>query len=276
MESNKSLNSMRDKQIAVVFLARGYEDDHIERFERFKKSYSAWPSGIEHNLHVIFKGFADQARERTARSLFSALPHIAHQTDDFGFDIGAYSDILNNLSEDFVCFFNSHAEIQSEYWLKKLIDNLDCSAVGMVSASGSYESLNFIHADFPKFPNPHLRTNAFGLRLKDAREFFPQRKIRDKLEAWRFESGAEGLTQLFWARGLACLIVGRDGCGYGPDSWPQSETYRSGLQSNLLVGDNVTRTYPLLSHADRTIVVNRTWGFFAPATIIQSDGRPRR
>ena len=251
---------MSENTTALVFLARGAEEDHQYRFRRFIRSYGSYPTGQACELHVIFKGFRDAVQERSARDLFARVPHTAHAADDDGFDIGAYGAILNEIDTYYVCFLNSHAEIISENWLKKLILNLDDPAVGMVSATGSLESLNAFHPDFPDFPNPHLRTNAFALRLYDARRFFSGIRIRDKVQAWRFESGPDSLTRRVFSAALTCLVVGRDGRGYEPSSWIHSETFRQGLQSNLLIADNVTRAYFEMSAGDRNMAVLRTWG----------------
>ncbi|GAC1362778.1 MAG: hypothetical protein NVSMB32_03570 [Actinomycetota bacterium] len=41
-------------------------------------------------------------------------------------------------------------------------------------------------------------------------------------------------------------MVGRDGEAYPPDQWPQSKTFESGDQSNLLVADNQTQAWAAL------------------------------
>lgn len=249
---------------AVVFLARGYEQDHRSRFQRFLHSYIHYPAGYCHKLYVVYKGFQNSQAESDARLLFANVPHSAHVMDDVGFDIGAYSRIVREIEEEFVCFFNSHSEIATTNWLYKLASNLEDPEVGMVGATGSYESLNYIHPDFPLFPNPHLRTNAFMLRTSHARRYFSDRIIDEKADAWRFESGTNSLTQQVFASGLACLIVGRNGCGYGHKSWTQSETFRQGLQSNLLIFDNVTRSYIDMLPAERVSAIRRTWGTPVP------------
>ncbi|MDE3749500.1 glycosyltransferase family protein [Methylobacterium radiotolerans] len=253
---------MSEDVTAVVFLARGYEEDHLERFQRFIRSYGTFSAGQSNHLHVIFKGFRTALHERSGRALFKAIPHTAHLVDDAGFDLGAYAAVLSRLDEPYVCFLNSNAEILSEHWLRKLISYLRDPAVGMVGATGSCESLNYLDPDFPRFPNPHLRTNAFALRTDDAQRFFGGISIRDKIDAWRFESGPDSLTRRVFSAALTCLIVGRDGRGYGPSTWIGSETFRQGLQSNLLVGDNVTRAYLEMSPSERGRIVSKTWGRF--------------
>ena len=61
--------------------------------------------------------------------------------DDAGFDIQAYSAALKETSCVYACFFNTFSEIQANQWLKKLYDGITKPGVGLVGATGSFESL---------------------------------------------------------------------------------------------------------------------------------------
>ena len=261
---------MSSPSVAVVYLARGFDADHADRFRAFAESYRAHPAGCAHRFHVAFKGFADPATRTAAEAAFADIPFEALDTDDLRYDIGAYADVLPALREDVVCFLNTNSEIASPHWLAKLVRNLDTPGVGMVSATGSYESLNFINPTFPKFPNPHLRSNAFAMRRRHAEEILGSYAITGKLDTFQIESGADGLTQRVFALGLTCLIVGGDGRGYAPQAWPASETFRQGGQANLLVHDNQTRTYAEMDAVARRMMTARTWGVSFPATALGS------
>ena len=95
---------------------------------------------------------------------------------------------------------------------------------------------------FPPFPNPHLRTNAFLLERELLLSLRPG-PLRTKRDCHLFESGKHSLTRQITARGLAAVVVGRDGRAYLPPEWPASETFRQGEQRNLLIADNRTRQY---------------------------------
>jgi len=111
---------------------------------------------------------------------------------------------------------------------------------------------------FPRFPNPHIRSNAFMVRrdrwLQMA--FLPRRKLDTSL----FESGPDSFTAQIRQRGLATLIVGQDGTAYDVSKWPHSRTFRLGNQGNLLVHDNHTRSFEAMSHGARTTHAWMTWG----------------
>ncbi|MCJ2136753.1 hypothetical protein MKK69_22340 [Methylobacterium sp. J-026] len=261
---------MSTRTAAVLYLARGYDADHADRFRRFAASYRAHPAGHDHALYVIFKGFADATQRSAAEEAFDGLPVQAIDTDDLSFDLGAYADALSRVREDHVCFLNTNAELNAPHWLAKLLRNLDSPGVGLVGATGSFESLRYINRLFPDFPNPHLRTNAFAMRREHAAALLGTYAIRSKLDAFFAESGPDGLTRRVMALGLTCLIVGADGRGYAPPLWPESETSRQGGQANLLVHDNYTRGFEAMDARARTEVTFASWGRAIPATVIEA------
>lgn len=112
---------------------------------------------------------------------------------------------------------------------------------------------------FPAFPAPHLRSN--GLLID--RELWLavcDRLPRDKLAAYRLESGRRGLTARLTRRGLRVLVAGRDGIGYEPQEWPASRTFWQGEQENLLVEDNQTRAYERSAPEVRRVLAGYAWG----------------
>lgn len=120
---------------------------------------------------------------------------------------------------------------------------------------GIYEYLNGI----PKYPNPHIRTNAFMIKRQAFLDALP-RSITSKKESYLFESGPEGLTQSVLRRGKTVVVVGCDGRIYGVDEWPSSGTFRLGEQENLLVHDNQTRAFEDLNSVEKSAFAEMTWG----------------
>ena len=77
---------------------------------------------------------------------------------------------------------------------------------------------------FKPFPNPHIRTNAFMIK----RELFLSIKravVKDKMDAYCFESGRKGLTNQLLTKGYKTLILDKSGNTYEPDQWYQSKTF---------------------------------------------------
>jgi hypothetical protein len=248
------------KSLALLYLARGAEPDHLIRFDRFLQSYRRFAAGADHELFVIYKGFRNDAELGAARALWSSEQHTPIFTSDAAFDLGAYAEALPHVPRDRLCFLNTNSEIRCEGWLGKLAVNLDQPRVGVVSATGSFESLIPLDPRFPRFPNVHIRSNAFMMDREIATRVLLTLKIADKLDAYFAESGPNGITRQIFEMGLMALVVGCNGRGYQPAAWGLSETFRQGIQSNLLVHDNVTRTFENLPWREKKSVAASTWG----------------
>jgi hypothetical protein len=257
MRVDESLRISRS--LAVVYLARGSDSAPLTRFRRFLESYCRFAAAAEHDLFIIFKGFDDRSGVERAQEIFSGVRYNAITTDDANFDLGAYRIAAEHIHHDLICFLNSNSEILSAGWLAKLLVNFGRPSVGIVGATGSFETLSSSDDRFPLFPNVHLRSNGFVIRREDALEMFP-RRITSKKEAWLLESGPSSITRRFWERGLSVVVVGRNGRGYFPQWWPASETFRIANQANLLIHDNVTREFERMSRVKRFEVSNATWG----------------
>lgn len=114
-------------------------------------------------------------------------------------------------------------------------------------------------AGFAAFPSPHLRTNCFSID----RELWLRlcrRAPRDKLAAYRLESGRRSITHRITRMGLRVLVVGRDGQAYGSEQWPESNTFWQANQENLLIGDNQTRSYQQGNAHTRLVLARYAWG----------------
>jgi hypothetical protein len=267
-------------EIALAHLVRS--SNPIGMFESFLVAYRGLDAGVEHDLIIIFKGFEEG--DRGLKECYDRLSGLSYRPfffPDVQFDIGAYRATARTFPHAFFCFLNSHAEPLAAGWLEKFYRHARRNGVGVVGATGSYESPRsywWIYAglpqgrgyrflcrhlgpffpgltagatdpgawwlphlrDFPKYPNPHIRTNGFMIgREMMLRLRFP--KLRDKVDCYRFEFGRRSMTRQIRARGLKPLVVGRDGAAYEVDQWHESWTFRSGDQSNLLIADNQTK-----------------------------------
>lgn len=269
--------------LSLVYLARLASG--IASFQTFAESYRRHPAGIDHGLLVVYKGFTGSREEH--RSLLEGLPHQEIDVPDRGFDIGSYLEAGRQVDARYVCFLNSFSEILAPDWLATLFEHAVRPGVGVVGASGSWESfsttyeidsrrsdsgpvgwtrnawrawkLNRYRADYLPAPNPHLRSNAF--LIERARWLsLTAGRLRSKHELWRFESGRTSMSRQLWAQGLDVLVVGRDGIAYGKDRWPESCTFRSCDQRNLLVADNRTRDYMGADDAQKRRLEELAWG----------------
>jgi hypothetical protein len=119
----------------------------------------------------------------------------------------------------------------------------------------------YIHAQvhYQKFPNPHVRTNAFVVRRALFLGFkFPS--FRRKTHAYSFESGRSSMTRQSGQQGLDTLIVGRGGVTFSPREWNLSKIFWQSEQENLLIADNQTDDYAHGSTQHRQYLNAIAWG----------------
>lgn len=282
--------------ICVVHLVRrGNSHDHLERFVR---SYLAYHSGMHHELIILFKGFDGKAPAESERVL-AGVPHARLFVSDAGFDVTAYARSAEELDCEYLCFLNSYSEILDDDWLAKLHAAVRRANVGIVGATGSWQSsLEHFRGYVPKtgelapppplwnrlvarahlgtgivrrirryerswrwgpFPNPHIRTNAFML----SKELFVSVKMgvmRKKLDTYVFESGRNSLTQQLLKRDLGALVVSRTGEAFEPQDWYKAETFWRNQQGGLLVADNMTRMFDACNSEKQGIYSYLAWG----------------
>ena len=231
--------------LCLVYLA--WTPYGIGPAERFLASYREHSTGAEHRLVLALAGpDGDRAPWRRA---FAAVQHEEIEVG-VGPDLDHYRTVAEQVVAERYCFVNSASVVLADGWLGFLERALLAPRVGMVGATGSYESPNSVRPGplrklrpgHEPFPNPHLRTNGFALERQLLLDLDWPTGLT-KLEAVALEGGSRSLTRQVRERGLETLVVGRDGAGYPPERWRQSATFRSGEQANLLLADNRTRHY---------------------------------
>jgi hypothetical protein len=267
----------------------------------FLRSYVAHRAGAAHELIVVLNGASqeglaagetagDDAAQAQAQArapvplspeaVAIELRGVEHRLvvlEEPLLDLAAYGAAARLLEHERLCFLNSYSEILAGDWLGKLARAAELPDVGLVGATGSWESqaewrrgsprgwlrqLSAIRAprrDYPRFPNPHVRTTAFMLERRVALELGLER-ARDKRAAYLLESGWQSITRQVRARGLRAVVVGRDGCSYDVGEWARSRTFRSGGQGNLLVADNRTGDWQRAPVGLRRRLSRDAWG----------------
>ena len=236
-----------------------------EPVARFAASLQAHPAGIEHELLVLRNGV--EGDPAPVREALGGLAHREHRLPAPVQDLPAYRAALERCAPGPVVFLNSYARVLADGWLATLLAPLAAGA-GLVGASGSWESA-FTSAprdlvlqrarQFPAFPNPALRTNAWG-GDRDLLLSLDWGMAPTKLGALQLESGRQSLTRQVRARGLPVVVVGRDGRAHPPAGWAASRTFRAGGQEQLLVADNRTDDYAAADAAERARLARMAWG----------------
>ncbi len=260
-----------------------------EPVRAFLRSYQAHSPGIEHELAIVLNGArsdADRSRAHggdgtlSREDLLAELDGIGHRLivlDRPVPDLAAYGLAARALRRPRLCFLNSYSVVLADDWLAILARALDHPHTGLVGASASWESqsrwirgrarywpyqlahLRTARRDYPRFPNPHIRTTAFMI---DRANVIAMKldAAQDKRDTYLLESGRRSITRQILERGLRAVVAGRDGRVYGVKDWATSRTYRSGEQENLLVADRRTADWLTASPRLRRRLSRDAWG----------------
>jgi hypothetical protein len=132
-------------EVAVVHLVR--RNNGIEPFERFLASYREHPAGVPHDLVLIFKGFRPLRGTEAHDRILRGLPHRRMFVADFGFDLRPYFKAVRHLDYRYFCFLNSFSRVLADDWLRKLYQQAVEPGVGLVGATGSYQSFTSTSAE---------------------------------------------------------------------------------------------------------------------------------
>jgi hypothetical protein len=306
----------RRRGVTLVHLVRAANAPAA--FAGFVAALRRCPPGGSWELVLALKGFTSQADTAPYLALADDFDPEPVLVSDEAFDVGAYMTIADRLRRDRYCFLNSWAEPLIPGWLDMLDAALSARTVGLVGATGSWNSsrslasqlvgfpspyrgllperrvarkefaalaapntsagppavsrLGWLRAgltslctlprqliDYGGFPNPHIRTNGFMISHHTlTRVQLPV--IRDKPDAYRFESGRRGLTRQVLGLGLDALVVDRDGVTYEPARWAESHTLWQGDQERLMMADNQTRSYAEGGTDRRRLLSTLAWG----------------
>jgi hypothetical protein len=248
-----------------------------EPLREFLRSYHSHAAGAQHELVIAFNAPPGDLSRETLLAELGATAHRLIVLKQPMLDLAAYREVALGLEHERLCFLNSYSVIQADGWLGAMSRAFDGPGVGLVGATGSWESqaewgrgraifwplqlmtLRGARRDYPRFPNPHVRTTAFMAARAAVLEMGLDGAL-DKHSAYLLESGHMSITRQIQERGWRPVVVGRDGLVYDVEDWPRSRTYRSGGQDNLLVADNRTRDWGQAAPRLRRRLTRDAWG----------------
>ena len=266
----------------------------IDHFKAFIESYCSYNASCSHQLVIVFNGLTVEHRNKPEEyiSYLEDRQVKAHQYLYFenGQDINIYQRAAKDIQTKHILFLNTYSRILADDWLKHYVDNFD-DHTGVISASGSWQSYYssvyqkhpvkweqakgflynfrkyklFIKAFFywrflfKPFPNPHIRTNAFMVKVRDFLEM-KTAAVNTKFGAYQFENGRRSLTDFYMAKGLKVLVVDKYGKIFQPSEWKKSSTFWIDNQENLLVSDNQTRIYETATAEEKKQMGWLAWG----------------
>lgn len=269
--------------LAVVHLV--VRDYGFAPFDAFIASYRRHHAGRPHRLILAAKQFgSDRAFGPWAERL-GGIPFELVRVADQGLDIGSYARIAAMMQFERYFFCNSRTVILHDDWLEYLCAALDQLPGGVVGATGSWQSVSSGHhrnllrtskwfgplkrvrafvgfaqrwADYPGFPNAHLRTNAFLIQRATMMALSVP-DISGKRDALRFESGRRSLTRQVQANGAKVGVVDAMGKTHLAREWDRSGTFWQGEQADLLIGDNQTGKYACANDQERRSLSAIAW-----------------
>lgn len=126
-------------ELALVHLVR--RQNGLAPFERFLESYREHPAGAAHQLVILLKGFPAGEGNPLYDRLLDGVPHRRLFVSDSGLDLSAYFEAVERLDHERFCFLNSYSRILDQGWLGKLARWLGEEGVGLVGATGSWQSM---------------------------------------------------------------------------------------------------------------------------------------
>ena len=262
-------------------------------FSNFICSYCKYSSGHPHELVLLFNGVS---------KLEDLLPYLQIIDEKkipyrklvcYGprQDLEAYFWAAGQLESTYLLFLNSYSELLAEGWLEKYMQQSNIPKLGIVGATGSWQSYYrsvFINNNwkwdsdrsfgenirkfkllvkasiywrflFPDFPNPHIRTNAFMIR-RELMTSLKTKKLKNKFAAFQLESGYNSITSQILRKGMVAIVIDRWGKSFKKREWVQSKVFWMENQQDLLVLDNQTKKYDVADEETRNKLSFHAWG----------------
>ena len=130
--------SPSNSEVAVLYLARKAEG--VDSFLPFIGSYLSNSAGMEHDVVVILKGYDQGENLEGVKAVFSNIDAEFMPLPDEGYDLDSYRQAAEAIHHEYICCCNTFSTIRAEDWLKKLYTHVSAPEVGLVGATGSYES----------------------------------------------------------------------------------------------------------------------------------------
>ena len=126
------------QETAVLHLVR--KANGLEPFARFLDSYRSHPAGVEHELVLVFKGFAEEAECEAYVELAAGLAARSLKVPDDGYDLGAYRRAALLLEHPRLLLLNSFSVILAGRWLEFMAAAAARPGIVAVAATGSWGS----------------------------------------------------------------------------------------------------------------------------------------
>lgn len=204
---------------------------------RWANTWRQFPPNHPHHLKVVW---CNGSPDASFREIFTGIEYEDFNYSGSIWDISTYQVVSRYLCEyDLVVFMNARTHFNRYGWLARLMAGISkrYHPNALYGCSTSYEQCP--HLGQP--PNPHVRTACFATSPSTFNRY--PYVINDRLESFRFESGAWNFMQWYEDMGYPVWMVTWSG-EYLKSQWRKvPNVFRSGDQSDLLVCDRHTDIY---------------------------------
>ena len=262
-------------EIIVIYLSTKYSK--ISDLNQFIKSYKKYKAGSQHKLIICFKQLSKHQLAKRL-NLIKQIDYFIDPVNINDQEWGTLKRICEIYYNNYIFFMNDFSYPITKNWLKyfnkykknKII--LGCTASKSSHFNNSFyrnSNDNYFQAclkilyfffKIPKFPNPHLRVNAFLIKAKDYLRFIQNKKTNNKLQSLILESGYGGFTNFFLNNNYKIKVLNRFGVLYDLEKADFSKTFASNNQEGLIISDKQTRNYEKLTLKNKLKKNKQSWG----------------
>lgn len=243
--------AMKVTLLYLHIVAKGYPEAPPPEYyllyeKRFADTYSQFPAGIEHELHIVCCG--DEPPDYV-RKMYRHLSVKYRIYLGAGSDIGACQTVMQHTDADLIICISTPVYFHRSGWLKRLVENVEFFGDGLYGAFASYQN------------SPHIRTSFWAVNPKTFADYPDLIDTREKCccaESFRNAKVKYTLSDWYSSIGKPVLLVTWDGC-YGKPEWRKaSNIFRRGDQSNCLVWDQHCDAYMASHYQERCLLERMT------------------
>ena len=270
------INKLLTKKIIVCYLVTSF--DEADSFNKFFQHYKKNVAGESHQLLVCYKLISVE-KIKILEERIKDIKHIkfVDYCNKNDFDFGSYYRVCRKFPKNLFFFLTGSDYPVRKFWLKKIVKHYDKDS--LIGTSASYESMfsslrikrfyKFIYywikyfklkSNFPKFPNPHIRTVGFLISAINYIKFHNNNLCNSKFDAWKIESGINSLTNFFIQNKKKVYIVNSDGFKFKINEWHSSKTFNYLHQNKFIISDKHIRKYLKLSKKEQRKSQFLSWG----------------
>lgn len=195
--------------------------------QRFAETYMKYPAGYSHALVIS----CNDPNWESYKHVFNGIPCIFTDSDNFGWDIGAFQLAAHTIDCDLMMFFGSSAYLTGEGWMNRVVKSTEKYGFGIYGSMAS-------GGDPPIGVYPHIRTTGFWMNPSLLKSY-PYLVEGNKLSRYAFEHGPHNITNWSIENGGVAMSVTWIG-EYEIDKWAVAKNaFRNGDQSAVIVRDKL-------------------------------------